>query len=325
MDTNQLNEEPLFPSYKETLEEIGRQMKVKRGAFIRRIALLIWPVWIFVILVYALRWSLESETGAILITSETLSSPWFLYLFYAIILWSVFAFFYYFTISFIFDIEQKVWIDSYFDGRNLDSKSSWRIARRLFFPTMKLAFLTLVRFYLPAIIIILVGAAVPYYTWTTGQPISPEFFILPNAVAWAIATIYCYITHLRLRYLPFFFLFEFNTDTYSYQLLVQKMKGLNRINTKDAIKRVFVSDITTTSFESAVNLLSGILQSQLQKTGKAGQLAGSLLGVTTDVATMQVANFARRTTLYMIYRYTRFKVFNERQKINDYIYKLSER
>lgn len=285
MENNIESETPLFPSYKETLKEVGKQMNERKGILVRRVVLLIWPVWILVIVSYIMLWSSGVETGVPNI--DTLSAPWFSYLFYFIILWLGFTLFWYFVMGFIFEIEQKVWVDSYFDGRNLDPKASWRVARRLFFPTVRMAFLTLIRFYLPAIIFIVIGAIIPYYAYTIGTH-SPELFVLSNAAGLILAIVYCYTIHLRLRYLGFLFLDEFNPDTYSYTSILRKMRELNRIDTRDVIKRIFISDIATTSFEGMISVFTHIIESQIRKLGRLGQLAGSLFGVTTDAITMHV-------------------------------------
>ena len=131
------------PGYGEIIQEIGKQLRSRKKDFLKRIILISWPVpTIFAI--FKLK-NYLSEINIINLSEQHN----FLFLIIIGILAIVVIFYYYF-LSAIFAIEKRVWIDSYFDNRNLDSKTSWKTAKKILPSAAMLTLMTFLRFYLSA-------------------------------------------------------------------------------------------------------------------------------------------------------------------------------
>jgi len=133
-----------MPKYGELLAEMGRQIGARKWLFMRRTFLLAWPGLIAVAAWFILQSLVEGGKGEITPAIDAWGSLllW-IFLIAGIFLGAP----YYVILSAIFSIEKTIWVDSFFDGRNLDPKASWRIARRLFFPRVFLSLQLFLRFY----------------------------------------------------------------------------------------------------------------------------------------------------------------------------------
>jgi len=137
-----------FPpiSYKELLQEAGKQLSFRKGILFRRIFLLAWPAMVMVVILFIWRELIQRK-----ILFE--GSPWLIPSFISLGVWLIFTLFYYAIFSSIFAIEKRIWIDSYFDKKNLKPKDSWRIAKKLLWPAIGMVCQLILRFYLPPFLI----------------------------------------------------------------------------------------------------------------------------------------------------------------------------
>ena len=135
-------------SYREILNKIGQQLSLRKNDIFKRIVLISWP---FVILAGVLYQIKNSNSLHQLIEAD----PQSFYITMAIVIAILIP--YYYLISFLVSIEKHLWIDSAFDNRAMDSKMSWHIAWKLIFPVIGLSLQVKVRYYLPAIAVVIIG------------------------------------------------------------------------------------------------------------------------------------------------------------------------
>jgi len=98
----------LPPSYREMLEEAGRQLLMRKKMLLERALLIIWPYCVFIIMFYFI--GFNSFSTALLVFS---------------VVYSI-------MIRLLTNIEKRIWLDSYFDGKNLSQQQSWLIAKKIY-------------------------------------------------------------------------------------------------------------------------------------------------------------------------------------------------
>lgn len=144
----------LLPNYGQLLEEMGRQLNKRKLLLAKRIFLVVWPYLLLVVAGYIFNHYYDIE--AIMSANSLL-------FFVSFGLYLLFAGIYSMIIRFILKIEKQIWVDSYFDNKNLEPKDSWRIATRLFWPGLKLRLSLLLHyFFIPILLSLLVFVGVIY-------------------------------------------------------------------------------------------------------------------------------------------------------------------
>lgn len=304
-----------FPGYKETIQEIGRQLSLRKGILLKRILFLIWPPLISAISLVLINEAYQSgwlQTGW-KHTNLLLGVAGF---------WLVFSLCYYYFFSFIFDIEKIIWVDSFFDKRNLDPKDSWRIAKKLFWPYFRLRLVIFVRYILPAAVLFYVYLFQVLLRFAGNSIVNDDYLALGSIVASLIIGMYFYYLRVILRYVPFIFLDRHGTDNVFYSELFKEMKELKKIESTKTHTRALLAHL----FSDVVNeLVSANLvrtQRRLSYLGLPGKIAGVSVRMFGEETSRQVTSVGRSIAVYLLYRFVRQKVYGQAQYINESLYKL---
>lgn len=245
-----------------------------------------------------------------------------------------FALLYYLVMRRIFKIEQLIWVDSYFDGRNLNQIQSWRIAKKLFWQSFRFSlWLGITFFLLPLLILIFfIILSITFIVIIsansessvnamelTGIPIillllSPVFLVL----------YYNFYLRIKIRYAWFLFIDEYKPQGFSFKDLRKNMNVLNSLRKSEEYKKslsVFLaSDAAGFAIDYAANqgnkILSGL--------GRGGEAIGSVATPVAKESAKQTVQFSQIVSLYALYRYARWYAFKESQSVNPNIYALVE-
>ena len=177
-----------------------------------------------------------------------------------------FSNFYYYILSAIFAIEKIVWIDSYFDNKNLDSKTSWKIAQKLLPSATMLVSMTFLRFYLW--IPLFYGSLFYFYFYYFLQ------FNISDSVGNAMGIIiifllffipiYFYYLRIKLRFLWFVFLDLYGQEGVLATEVFQEMKKLNQIRKSDMFKKTLIINLGSDAIGIIVQQVIENLQKGLQ-------------------------------------------------------------
>ena len=304
-------------SYREILNKIGQQLSLRKNDIFKRIVLISWP---FVILAGVLYQIKNSNSLHQLIEAD----PQSFYITMAIVIAILIP--YYYLISFLVSIEKHLWIDSAFDNRVMDSKMSWHIAWKLIFPVIGLSFQVIVRYYLPAIAVVIIGFLGLAYTSSKVDLVN--FF---GNVMWIplicillliVVAVYFYLLRTRLRFIFFLFIDRYNKDDFSYSGLFQEMKKLNEISKTDGFKKALVINFGSDVFYNVSLYVLGVIKSGLDSIGGISGLFGAIAKPFAEESARQIASFARLTAIYLLYSQARFMLYNKPQEENKYIYSL---
>jgi hypothetical protein len=228
----------------------------------------------------------------------------------------------------IFRIEKLIWIDSYFDRRNLTPEQSWKIARKLFVPNLKLFAAIFLRYLLPVILSVFIGIFFifgPFWNYlaTDGSDGHTVLALLGIVLISLLPIVYLYVVSIKLRFVPFLFL-----DTYgsgiSWRIFFIQLQKLNSVATRESVTKTIVADfgsgtirgLTSSLIVGAQNILS-------QHASPGGRVAGEVVGAYTDSVAGNMAELGRNAAVYLLYRYARNELYHKEQEVNEALYRLA--
>lgn len=304
------------PTYKQLLEEIGRQLSQRKSALLKRVLLITWPFLLLVVTFFLLGKANGSEGS----TYEQVGQwifPLIVYVLAAVIYSSV--------VRFIFDIEKRIWIDSFFDQKNLALSDSWKLAKKIFWDALIFRLKIFVRYYfIPIAAVILLEVIVIY--------ISTIFFkttearaniIIVSSISFVVLLIgllvYSYYIRTKLRYAWFIFLDKFGPN-YSHSSVIEEMLNLNKISESEAFKKSLILSIGTDSINGLAQSVVGIISRSMSNLGDVGNVLGGVLSVYGNEASRQVTDFGNISANYILYRFARKETHGSEQDVNEYLY-----
>ncbi len=301
-------------TYREMVREAGRQLNLRKKALAWRSLFIIWPTMVaFILIFYFARLGGKEFLQA--------HPDYVIPAVIGFFIWVFFAIFYYVIITSIFAIEKRIWLDSFFDQRNLNPKDSWHIARKLFWPVFVLWLQMLLRFYLLPFIFYSVFV-VAYVYFGADFSIPPVISISIISGGLLALIIYFYYLKIKTRFLWFLFLDRYNTENFGYSLIFQEMKKLNEISKSETFKKALLVNLGADSLQAIANAMIKELQTGLSALGKGGELAGGLIRAYAEEASKQAISLGKIAAIYILYRFARQLLYNQPQTINENIYNL---
>lgn len=307
----------LSPEYKQILTEVGVQLSVRKGILFKRTLLKIWPTVVLVLLGYFDKYFKD------FITQNSLG----LSLNILFVVWLIFMVFYTTIFGSILEIEKRVWIDSFFDGKKLDGQQSWRIARRLFGPVLKLYISMFLRYYLPLYVAFILGIISIFGAiWQVAKNENQALLLLVVGVTLIFGSlIYSYFfLRVKLRYIWFVFLDLYKKEGFSRGQVFEEMNKLNSIAKSDSFKKALVINLGTDSVNVLADISVDAITYGISQLGRVGETVGSVVNVVGKEASRQATSFANIAAMYILYRFAREQLFGKEQEVNENIYKLAE-
>ena len=306
------------PTYREILKGVGQQLAARKKDIFKRILLLSWPLAILAGVLYVTK-----SNGSL---NQFLHNDPTLFLIISIIVIVVLVPYYYF-ISFLVSIEKHLWIDSSFDKRPMDSKTSWHIAWELLFPVIGLTFQVILRYYIPSIIAVILGflglAFLSSHTDLIGLVGNIMWLPVICIVLVLLVGVYFYFLRVHLRFIFFLFIDRFNNDNFSYSALFHEMKQLNAICKTENFKKALVINFGSDVFYSISLFVLGAIQVGLNSLGSVGGFLGAVARPVAEESARQIKSYARLTAIYLLYVQARSMLYNNQtQEVNEYIYTL---
>jgi hypothetical protein len=315
-----MNESNMLPTYKEIFVEIGKQLKLRKATLVKRIFLITWPLLLFVVVNYILNLTFDFES----FTTE----QWLFYLKFALP-YLLLSAIYTVTVRFIFRIEKQIWIDSFFDKRDLKPSDSWRISMKLFWPAFSFRIKLWLQFYfipiaiIIAVLVLAIQFFVPIFNSSGGYEVI-LYTTLISFLVFVVALIaYGYYLKTKLRYTYFIFLDTFGKSN-SYKLMMEELKKLNSVSKSETFKKSLLLSIGADSLNGIATLAIESISYGLAQFGNTGKLVGNLLKVYGEEASRQATELGNISAQYILYRFARKEIYGTEQEINENIYKLSD-
>ncbi len=307
------------PSWTEIFKEIGIQLKTRSGLLTRRVLWISSPALLFLLILRIIAglpnfrsWlqgfdmSLQIDmvyTGTLVLVVLVISTI---------------------IMTAISKIEQTVWLDSYFDGKNLTPQESWKIAKRLYIPWCKLQSKLFFRYYVWIVVtIIALFFSAIFFTSNFARSLPGNFImigwsslIIIGGITLVILTRYF---KLKLSYAPFIFLDKYTGDTSPefWKEFFIELETLNKASEGESFKKNVMLEIGA---DVAVSLTQFIAQ---RMTAVLGPTAGIFLLAGKEVA-IRIIYYAKKTGQYVLYRFAFKTIHGDTHYVNEYIYNLSK-
>jgi len=225
------------------------------------------------------------------------------------------------VVGHIFKVERIIWIDSFFDKVPLEASQSWKLAKRLFWPSVGLDVVIFIRYYLIFSLVLLAAAGTYIYLLTTGVM---QFQMLPLILCLAVtaAAIWSYVTYvqIKLRYAWFLFIDLYGQDSFSYRRMLQEMKRLNEVIKQEAFKKLLVTTLGVDTTAEAANILIGTGARALSHRGNAGNAAGFYVNTIGGEYVAIASDYSKQVAYYMFYSVARASVYGNAQLLNTSLY-----
>ncbi len=298
----------LPPTYKQMLEAMGQQLNSRKSDLMKRVLLIAWPFILLVVLGYVFN-------------KANVSVPSL-----GVIVYVVLAVIYSTVVRFIFEIEKRIWIDSFFDQKNLSLDDSWRIAKKLFWPAAIYRLQISIYFYLVPIVIafIVIGAFAGFFL-VTGEHSTNDIaltYIMAFFLWILFVGIYSFYFRIKLRYSWFVFLDTFGVET-SNQARFEMIKKLNAVSKTETFTKSLIVNFGTDSANTIANIAIGTMTSfAAARFGELGKTVGTAINAYTSEMTRQAADLGNIAGQYMLYRFARKEAYGKEQEVNENIYRI---
>lgn len=336
-----LDKQKVLASYKDILIEVGRNLAKRKGNLAARTALIMWPMILLVGVATILSPQDPTQTSSSSFFDNLSPDQTFLVVVGFLVLLAL-VYVYTTIMRLIFHIEKNIWVDSYFDKRNLTTRQSWRIAYKLIWPAAELWLNIAMRYYVLPIILWAIAfyADIFYIISIGGQgtfddrgiPVWQDPIIIGLTVGFtlsAILAIYLYYVTLRLRFVWFILLDTYGTDKGAPSDIVHQQERLNKSAESIGLKRAIITDLSgglvgAISTFVADMIILGAAEVSHVSGSKEGEAFTNMARTYTQELTQQAASLGTIAAMYILYREARKAAGDKDVTVNEALYKLAK-
>ncbi len=304
-----------LPTYREIMGQMLEQLNQRKGTLFLRVLLILAPALVGMGLLMLL-----GSISKVADNSFTNSAAVWVIMILGILLLMISPW-WMLVIGHIFKIERIIWIDAFFDKITLSGSQSWRMARKLFWPSAGLDIIIFIRYYL-LIYIAILGGISGYFALLVKHSLTFQVlpFLLSLAIIGVTLWLYGMYVRIKLRYIWFLFIDFQGTDRFSYGFLFSELKRLNKVYGNEAFKKLAVTSFGTDVAGEAVNALIGEASRGLAASGDAGKAAGFFVDTIAGESVGIAKDYAKMTAFYMYYQIARSVLYNQAQAVNSPLY-----
>ena len=313
----------MTPTYKEIIKEIGAQIKARKKLLLLRTLTIMWPVLLALLAGYGA----TQIYGKEYLQQIVFSFPNIIY----IALYVVLAIIYMSVVGFIFEIEKRIWIDSFFDKREISGTQSWALAKKLLWPAIVFRFNIFFKYYFTLLLLILIVIFSPLLAYKNF-----DTFFTPNIIytyggvvlASIIAFfIYNYYLRIKLRFSWFVFLDMYKGGTLPTHSIYERMDLLNVTAKSEGFKKALILTVGVETLGAITQQLVVIMTEGIKAVsmgipgiGQAGKMLGDMTQVYGQALVKQVTSYAEIVSIYILYRTAHQQTFGTEQEVNEYMY-----
>lgn len=299
-------------SYTAVFHEVGQQIRLRKQALFIRSLLIAFPI---IIVVPYFTYLYSSPSLEVMTESGGLKPLLNGLLVAAVVL------FYASAIIIYTAIEKRVWLDSYFDKKNLTSRGSKRVALKLLPQVFVLGLRIFFRYILPPIILLFaVWVALASIRENINGYLYIFLFLLPVAL---LVTYYKLFLPIKLRFLWFLFLDTYQSRRLSYWKIFRVMKLLNKAGRNEQVLKALSYKVGADITQNIVDVILNQMAMGFSGFGKTGGVLGKIAQGMAGTYSKQLLSYAQLTANYILYREARQSVYTEPQAVNISLYDLA--
>ncbi len=334
-----MEQQKIGPSWAEIFQNIGVQLHKRSGMLAKKVlkASAFGLAAIFVISLFGRLFNLGIFDKFFIDKSNFIGIPIFLYGTISLIVVIIVTI----ILMTLVKIEQVVWLDSYFDGKNLTPEESWKIAKKFYWGWSYLQFKLFYRYYLWVILAALILLPSWFYIFALSDfaknvgvivIFSPIIFIggFVGLVLWQR------YMKIKLSFTPFLFMDRYKggavQSSHFWHDFFEEMKRLNEINKDDSFKKNALLEIGA---DIAVTIEQHII-AQIQRgfsmaAGVLPSVPGAVAGALGDTAAVAAGEVAYRIIMFgklagrqVLYNFAFKTLRGQEREVNEYIYSLKD-
>ncbi len=308
-------------TFTEVAKQIFARLNERKYLLLQRALLAVWPGLVTLAVAYAF-WGnavANEDAGAELIWASVQARPMEGWIVGALVVLSAV---YGALANAVLSIERLVWVDSFFDGKNLTPRESLRVARRLFPSAVRLWLWSFGRYWLAPLAFLVLAPIVLLFAGYAGafDGLFVAIAILGAFVAFAV---WSYFLTVKTRNLWFLFLDHHDGERADTAAIPAELDRINReTKTKEFLKYIG----STVGVDSFAGLVKMVAQLGAQASGASRVLDRTVLGqgvkMYGQAVAAQAQSFARTIAAYVFYR-AACQRLGLGQKINERVYALA--
>ena len=313
----------MTPTYKEIITEIGAQIRARKKLLFLRTFMIMWPV----LLAFVLGFFATNTYSEEYLQQVMFSFPNILY----VILTVLVAVIYMVIVGFIFEIEKRIWIDSFFDKKEINPTQSWKLAKKLVWPAIVFRFNIFFKYYFAplAVLFAIIFSPALLYKNIDAYINQNSILVYGGVVLVSIIAflIYNYYLRIKLRFSWFVFLDMYKGGTLETHAIYERMDLLNVTAKSEGFKKALILTVGVDAIGAITNQLVVIMTEGLRVVplavpglGEAGGMIGGMTRSYGQALVKQVTSYASIVSIYILYRTAHQQIFGKEQEVNEYVY-----
>lgn len=307
-------------TFTETAKQIFARLNERKYLLLQRALLAVWPALVTLAVAYAF-WgaNVSNENGGEAIWASIQARPIEGWVVGALI---VFSMVWGAVANAVLSIERVIWVDSYFDGKNLAPKESLRIARRLFPSAVRVWIWSWFRYWFPQLVfLVLAGAAIAGAAFAGVEPV---ILLVAGITTLIVLAFWSFFVGVKLRNLWFIFLDHHDGAHVETRVIADELDRLNAtMKTKEFAKYV----LSVAGVDTLAALTKMIAALAAQASGASKFLDRTVVGqgvkIYGQAVAAQAQAFARAIAAYVFYRAARAHL-GSGQAVNERVYALAK-
>lgn len=334
-----MEQQQIGPTWAEIFQNIGIQLHKRSGMLTKKVlkASFFSLGAIFVISLFSRLFNLGILDKFFFSKSDFIGIPIFLYGSLSLIVVIIITI----ILITLVKIEQVVWLDSYFDGKNLTPEESWKIAKKLYWGWSYFQFKIFYRYYLWVILAALILLPSWFYIFVFSG-------FAKNAGAIAIFSPLVFIggfvglvlwqryMKVKLSFSPFLFMDRYKGGniqaSHFWHEFFKELKQLNEINKNDSFKKNVLLEIgADVAVTIEQHIIAQIYREFSMAAGILPSVPGAVVGALGDTAAVAAGEVAYRIIMFgklagqqVLYNFAFKTLHGQEREINEYIYNLKD-
>lgn len=308
-----------LPAYRDIIQQIGQQFKRRGKTMLLRVVWSLLPTLVALALIFLsvpITSSIDDKNipglivvgilGLVIILLLSIAPAWFI------------------VIAHIFKIERIIWIDSFFDKVPLTDSESWKLAKSLFWPGLRLEIRIFFRYYF-LVYLVTVGSLIAYVVLAIMHKLTfdPRLFLIGLAITVGVLWLYTLYISIKLRYIWFIFIDLYGSPGFSHRQIFEQLGQLNTIYQQESFKKLVATSLGIDAAGNAAGSAIGLGTQGLSHLGKAGKEASVFVNFIAAETISVTKDFSKDVAYYIFYRIARTALYGNPQLVNTGLYKNS--
>ena len=307
-----------IPNYGEFIKQIKEVLRLNFKTLSVRVFFITWPI-----ILLSMVLSIAKESKSFIDFLLLYKSYVFTFVMFCIV--------YVFVAKHLFFIEKLIWTDSYFHKLKISYEQSFKIAKKMFWKSLKIKFILFFRYYfifvVPYLIAFYFSIKKIHLLYLKYDDFNMDIYyysiVLFTIVIPLILVIYIVYMRIKLRYFWFLFIDNYSRSDFSYKMIIEKMNELNKAKKKETFKKALVMHLGIDFFQNFIDLSTYLFLGKAFSLFKSNNINWLESAVTTYAkeVNQEIFHLSKSVANYVLYDFSK-KYLNQKDLESNNIYNL---